>query len=275
MPLWSKDGSRIAFQRHVDAERALGELIVVDENGHQIDDVLVRPAEKAPPEGLRYIESMEWLSNDRIAVSGTQNISLIETLIVDLKSGNEHHNIVGNAGEEAVFSPNGSHFAYKDGTPHFSPEKSKRPTLNVDDKPVFPNLGDRVTFLSKPQWSNASDQLAIVAEDYQNKKASLVIWHSSGVVSKIPLDFALDEPLDLFWNGTALYVKSTGRAWRVQDGAVSEISRESAVDPLDQARSEAKRWETMVQEAGGDIGSDAWCRSCPLTALPRRQSVNK
>jgi Tol biopolymer transport system component len=122
LPVWSKDGSKIAFNRDTDSKRALSELVVIDESGHQIDDVLVRPTDEAPPEGLKYVESMEWLSNSKIAISGTQNIDLVETVIINLKNGTEVLNILSNAGEEAVFSPDGSHVANKDGTPLFSPE---------------------------------------------------------------------------------------------------------------------------------------------------------
>jgi hypothetical protein len=145
----------------------------------------------------------------------------------------------------------------------------------VDDKPVFPEAGTHVIFLSAPQWSEASDKLAILAENYQTKQVSLVVWNSSGAVSKFHLDAAADKEFDLFWNGTTLHLKSGGRAWRVQDDTVSEVSKESAANPLSQARLEVKRWEAMVHAAGGGNDADFWCQSCSLTALPREQSVNK
>ncbi|MGA2228586.1 MAG: hypothetical protein ABSH41_29480 [Syntrophobacteraceae bacterium] len=273
LPVWSRDGSKIAFNRDVDAKRALSELVVIDESGHAIKEVLVRPAAEAPPEGLRYVESMEWISNDKIAIGGTQNIGLVETVVMDLKTGKEAFNILSNAGEVAVFSPDGSHFAYKDGTPHFSPEESWRPTLNVDDKPVYPEAGMHVTFLSAPKWSNASDSLAIVAEDYLTKIVNLVVWKSSGTVSKFRLDAATHKEFDLFWSGAALYAQSGGRAWRLQDDNISEVPKESAINPIKQAELEVKRREEL-HSAGGGNDADFWCKSCSLTALPRKRSVN-
>jgi len=274
LPVWSKDGSKIAFNRDVDTKRALSEVVVIDESGHPIEEVLVRPTDEAPPDGLRYVKSMEWISNDKIAIGGTQNIGLVETVVMDLKSGKEAYNILSNAGEEAVFSPDGSHFAYKDGTPHFSPEESWRPTLNVDDKPVYPEAGTHVTFLSAPQWSNASDRLAIIAEDYQTKMVNLVVWKSSGTVSKFRLDVTTEKEFDLFWSGTALYAQSGGRAWRAQDDNVSEVPKEPAFNPIKQAGLEVKRWGAVIHSAGGRNDADFWCESCSLTVLPRKRSVD-
>src|ERR1700676_1978863 len=59
LPLWSKDGSKIAFNQVIDAKRGLGELVVIDERGHQINDFLLRPRHGAPPEGLPSIKRME------------------------------------------------------------------------------------------------------------------------------------------------------------------------------------------------------------------------
>jgi hypothetical protein len=275
LPLWSKDGSKIAFNQVIDGKRGLGELVVIDERGHQIKNVLLRPRDAAPPEGLRYVESMEWLSENRIAISGTQNISVIETVVVDLTSGKEAVDIVNNGGKEPVFSRDGLHFAYLDGTPHFSPQQSWRPTLNIDDKPVFPKAGHRVTFLSRPQWSGGSDKLAILAKDYQTKKSSVVIWHSSAEVSQIALDYVSDDQVDLFWNGANLFIKSGDRAWRVDNGAVVEVPRDAAISPLDQAKLDAKRSEAVVHEAGVGNDADFWCQSCSLAALPRKASINK
>jgi hypothetical protein len=145
----------------------------------------------------------------------------------------------------------------------------------VDDKPVFPQAETQITFLSKPHWLGAGNELAIVAQDHQSKKVSLVIWRSSGNLSKVSLDFGSGKQVDLFANGTAFYVKSDGRVWRVQDDAVLEVPVESAVNPLDQAKLEAKRLETTVHEASGDNDADFWCKSCPLATLPRSRSLNK
>ena len=152
LPVWSHDGSRIAFNRVTNPGRALSELVVVDENGLLVKDILVRPAGKTPPEGLRYVESVEWLTNNKIAVGGTQNIDLTETVIFDLSSGAEIESIVDNRGGP-VFSQDGAHFAYLTDMPHFSPEASWRPTLNIDNVPVFPKSTDHVTFISSPRWS--------------------------------------------------------------------------------------------------------------------------
>ena len=274
LPVWSHDGSKIAFNRVTNPGRALSELVVVDETGRQVNDLLVRPAGKTPPEGLRYVESVEWLTNNTIAVGGTQNIDLTETVIFDLSSGAEIESIVDNRGGP-VFSQDGAHFAYLTGMPHFSPETSWRPTLNIDNVPVFPKPGDHVIFISSPRWSTEGDELAIAARDYATQKIEILERRSPDTVRVMPLNSEITEGIDFFWSNGELYITSGRRTWKAQGDDLAEVPAQSALDPGQLARVEQHRQNAIVRELGGDSDSDSWCASCPLSALPRKATVNK
>jgi hypothetical protein len=246
---------------------------VIDENGRQLHDILVRPTEKAPPGGMRFVENVEWLSSQTIAVSGSVNPSLTETVVIDLKSGREVKDIYDDDGGP-VFSRDGSRVAYIDGMPHFSPATSGRPTLNIDYRPIFPTPGSHVVFLTKPQWSADSTSLAVVCEDFGTKQASLVIWQSSKGISVLPLDLMGAKAVDVFWSGTNWYVKNSDRAWRVQDGTVAQVPPYSAVNPSEQAQLEGKKLDLSMRDSGV-TDWDFWCQHCSLAILPRHQTLNK
>src|SRR5579864_3801410 len=176
LPVWSRDGSKIAFLEKTDSKRALGTLVVIDERGHQMAKIMVRPVEKAPPQGMRFVEDLEWLDNNKVAVSGSINPSLVETAVIDLKSGAEVDSLYDDGGGP-TFSPDGIHVAYQTGMPHFSPEESWHPTLTVDNHPVFPDAGSHVRFLTAPQWAGDSSAVAIVAQNYAGTTINVVVWH--------------------------------------------------------------------------------------------------
>lgn len=268
LPVWSKDGSKIAFNRRVDSKQALSELVVIDENGNRIADVMIRPAEKAPSGGMRFVENVEWISSDTVAVGGSINPGLTETLVLDLKTGEELNDIYDDDGG-AIFSPDGAHVAYVDGMPHFSPQDTWQPELNIDYTPVLPKSGTREVFLTPARWSADSHGLAVVAQDYRTKKVSVFVWHPSEAASLVPLDLVPSGPVDLFWTGAKLYVRFMGHTWRVQDGDSVEVAAESAADPFELAKLEEKKLESIGRDA------DFWCQSCSLANLPRRQTVNK
>ena len=276
LPVWSRDGSKIAFLEKTDASRALGTLVVIDESGRQTAKIMIRPVEKAPPQGMRFVENLEWLDNNKVAVSGSINPSLVETAVIDLKSAAEVNEIYDDGGGPA-FSPDGVHFAYETGMPHFSAQESWQPTLTVDNHPVFPDPGSHVRFLTSPQWAGNSSAVAIVAQNYEGTSLSVVVCHTSGAISVSTLVSVANEnaqTIDLFWNEGNFYVSSGERAWKLSDNVALELPPGTTSNPLKQARLEQSRLMSTIHDVGGS-NVDFWCQSCPLAAMPRRQTVNK
>jgi hypothetical protein len=149
LPVWSKDGTRIAYIADIDKHRALADLLVIDSHsGSKITDVLIRPVTTGEGEDMRFIETLEWLTPDKIVAAGSVNLSTEKGVIIDLITGKEVMNYYDDSGS-AVYSPDGSHVAYISGAPHFSPESLQNPTLNIDLSKIYPMTGTRVHYLSK------------------------------------------------------------------------------------------------------------------------------
>jgi len=274
LPAWSKDGSRIAFIERVDGGRALGNLVVINEEGQLLSSVLFRRAEDWAG-GMRFIESLEWLDRDRIALSGSANPSLTETAIVDLSTRTEEGGIFDD-GPGANFSPDGKHFAYTSGSPHFTPESSRRPTLNVDHVSVFPKEGVHVRLMSDRYWSPDSSRLAVIFEDFSTRRQSLVVWGSGGRTAATALPTPAGSESDLSWSDGDVLITFDHEALRVVKGSrnVERLAAsKAALSPLDLARAERGRLLEIAKGYGGrDL--DFWCQACALNALPRKVSTN-
>lgn len=274
LPVWSRDGSKIAFLESADAKRGLGTLVVIDQSGQQVANVLIRPAEKAPSQGMRFVEGLEWVDKDKVAVSGSVNPSLVETLVIDLKSSAEVDDLFDDAGGP-LFSPNGDHWAVETGMPHFAPEDTWRPTLTVDGHDVFPGTAAQVKFLTPTQWAGDSSAVAIVALDRKSGEINLAVWQVSGVLALKKLGTAnANQQIELFWTQGAFYLNSGAQSWTLRGDVLTESAGQNPSDPLKEALREQSQLESMVVHAGGtDV--DFWCKSCALAALPRRKSVAK
>ena len=88
LPVWSKDGSKIAYIEAADKTLALANLVVIDQYGQVIQRMSIKP--NVPGEvqsGMRFVESVEWLTRDSIVVSGTVNPSTTEYNVFDLATG--------------------------------------------------------------------------------------------------------------------------------------------------------------------------------------------
>jgi hypothetical protein len=74
LPVLSKNGKNSAFIESAASNFALAKLIVVDSTGKSIANIPVHPF--SPTEvysGMRFVNALEWLTNDRLAVSGSIN----------------------------------------------------------------------------------------------------------------------------------------------------------------------------------------------------------
>lgn len=179
-PLWSKDGTKIAFERDIDRSVALDNLIVMDpETGRTLGDVRIRPTSSGEMDSIRYIERIEWLTTDEIAAYGSINPSTVDVLIIDTKTGKEVMDYTDDSGG-AAFSPDGEHAATINGMPHFSQESERAPELDIDNLRVYPAKGVHISILSNPAWSEDGAKVAVVAADYQSKQRSVVICGIKG-----------------------------------------------------------------------------------------------
>ena len=275
-PLWSKDGSRIAYLQGVDKNLALAELVVVSGVGSKLADVLIRPVRADQGDDMRFIETLQWLTPEKIAASGSINPSTEESLVLDLASGQEVMNYYDDSGG-TVYSPDGEHAAYVDGAPHFAARDETEPALNIDLRRVYPAAGVQVDFLSQAAWSPDGTAVAILAKSRASRALSLVVCRVDSGCSQAPLRAAsADGEFTLGWSADALTVTAGSATWSVQTGSADlspEAIRRASAPPLPDLKQRADALvndlRQKILDAGG-VSPDFWCANCILSTLPRK-----
>jgi hypothetical protein len=277
-PVWSKDGSKIAFIEKIDRNIALSRLRVVSRSGTPFFSFLIHPVPTDPGvvvTGMRFVEKVEWITDSRIAVSGSINPSTCENIIFDLSMGDIADGFYDD-GCNAAYSHDGLHVAYITGAPHFTPESGRERELIVDGRRVFPQRGTQVKFITDPKWKGSSQTLAIVATIDKTKTSKIVTWRPKGKPSIVP--FPIKEETfrngkaDLFWNRQKLILTSGQQAWSLSQGRLKGINLLFAENPKQDATKIRK--ELAVSLPADASQPDFWCPSCLLSSLPRRSSVN-
>lgn len=297
LPVWSQDGQRIAFMREAPKHDSLGDLIVMSESGEKLTEIHVDPADPKEKRQMPYVDSLQWISPDRVAAGGA-DIYSYEVDVFDIKTGEEVDET--NSQEiDVVFSPDGKHFASFMGMAHFTPEEDREPEMDIDNKRVYPPEHGKVSFLklNEPVWSQDSSKLAIAAKDEKANKFVLVIWRTDGPLVTLPLPVSWDQiEADLFWQDNKLLVQARkcieqpmgqdvigwdckvgALAWKLSDDVKTlvKIPTETYSNAMEtQARAEQEDENAIllqVKKVGGSY-ADWWCKSCALAKLPREAS---
>lgn len=224
----SKDRRRFAFVRDAKGS-SLGDLVVMQPDGTTVREIRFRPPE-AHVSGMRFIEGLEWISDQRLVVSGSVNPSTGEYVLVDIGTGKEVGGYLTDGFAWAA-SPDGSHAAYVGYVPHFTPEEKRRPQFCLDsecgfDKPFerYPGPTPHLEFTGPPVWSPDGRAAAIVAENYDTKAESVIVRQVGGK----PLTFAVPAGADggvrFSWEGKNLIIRAGNKEWQLESGA-SEFTR--------------------------------------------------
>jgi hypothetical protein len=259
MLLWSPDGTKLAFLEQTGRKIALGKLVILAEDGKPLNQILIEPN---TPRMLRWVDTLEWVGNEKIAAGGSVNPSLSEVVVFDVISGKEVDETDSDDGEP-VFSLDGTHFATYSGSPHFTPEEAREPELDVDNKRIYPASGVRVDFLVDPAWSDDGTRLATVAQSEKRGEVTIVLWEADHEVRTIPLPLAATYPkLEIFWDSDTLFVKTADRAWKVRDSKrLVSVSVANAAKPAPLTSPEQKGLEDRARQEGADE-MDFWCGDC-------------
>lgn len=277
---WGRNGSR-AYLQGVDKNLALAELVVISSTaGNKLADVLIRPVKADEGEDMRFIETLQWLTPQTIAASGSINPSTEESLVLDLASGKELMNYYDDAGG-TVYSPDGEHAAYIDGAPHFVGREDTAPALNIDLERVYPAEGLLVDFLSPATWSPNGARVAIVARNRASRAVSLVVCQLGSGCSQGPLaKTSTQEEFTLDWGEDTLIVGGGPASWSVQIGtadltpeAIQKSNAPASSDLKQRADALVKDLQQKILDSGGH-SADYWCAHCLLSALPRK-TVNE
>jgi dipeptidyl aminopeptidase/acylaminoacyl peptidase len=271
LAVWSPDGHRIAFVRD-SGGRALAGIVIISSAGKPLQEISFRPV-GSNVSGMRFVEEIQWISGQRIAVSGSVNPSTCEYVMIDPGSGKEVDWYAAD-GFSLVPSPHGTHVAYLGAVPHFTPEADRRPRLCVDHKcdSGYPGPSRHVEFLTYPVWSASGSSVAIVGQDYQTRKVSLVVKPLEANPSEYALTSAPSSGTEISWARETVFVGTEHGAWKLEPKGSALIRIEPGAVPSDLVVArQMKLAERARLQLGVAIQLDCWCASCALRSLPRRQ----
>ena len=204
-------GSRIAFV--VDArKRALGTIVVVSSAGATLHETVFRP-EPVHAGSMHSIEQLEWLTPDRLVVSGGFKPDAAEYVILDANTGRElaSHFVAGFAWKPA---PGGAHIAYE----YFSPARF---CVDDDCQPGgaggYPKRERPLHFQWGPVWSADGARVAILATDVdEHSPRTLVIMKQvSGPFHEIPAPFEARGHIAIYWDGPDLIAAFDTLRWKL------------------------------------------------------------
>lgn len=300
LPVWSRDGTRIAYIDEADPASALAMLVVIDQHGQVQSRIAIKPIVKGEvPSGMRFVESLEWIGNDRVVASGSVNPSSTENLVFDLLT----HSVVGEYIDDArgaAFSPDGRHVLLVDGSPHFAAAGTHAPALRLDGQEVLEGFHADSGVTGQVRWSADGTRFALTAHDATGK-TRLVLGHAPTRSARwVDLPAAAsdsDRTSALFWSGSRLHLQrlsttvqaSTGRMAgpgarsatteehvldASQRASVWKRSTAAAVDPVRAAaelRSAALMGSLLTT---GAKDADVWCSGCALDKVARRHGVS-
>ena len=79
LPVWSRDGTKIAYIENTNSAQALATLVIVDKFGQGLSRTAIKPLPNGEVRsGMRFVESVEWIGPEQVAVSGSVNPSTTE-----------------------------------------------------------------------------------------------------------------------------------------------------------------------------------------------------
>jgi hypothetical protein len=286
LPVWSRDGNKIAYLEAGDNSSSLATAVVIDRGGKRLAGIPIKTLDIGEiRSGMRYVDSVEWISNNRLAVSGSVNPSSREYVVINLDTVRVTDEFVSDK-YRASFSADGFSYAAVSGMPHFTPKDSHAPILIVNGQRLKGVIPGSVEIAGSPAWAPDGSTIAIPLRNSfgtpNEGVDSVVFWErSSGLTHLITAPVRLR---DVRWGDTGLiaatmpdaYGQRATLGWKLPVTAkpFGMSSWQPVADPMllnvdkrDQKLRTQLRNSLMVD---GGINIDIWCVSCGLSNLPRR-----
>jgi hypothetical protein len=286
LPVWSREGDRIAYVEIGSTPSALATLFVIDPQGKRLGEVPLKVVEKGEiRSGMRQVESLEWIAGNRLVASGSINPSSTEHLVVDTSQMKVVDELVSD-GFGATFSPDGLSYIAVTGQPHFTKKESRSPSLIINSHRL-PNLvPDQAEIAGAPSWapdgstvaiplryaastSSAEVEFTVLWLQDSKEKRSIVVpantrklaWGASGLIATTLAPGQQAGAVQV-WELPIVTRPFQMSGWRL-------VNRLPSVDAENRGRkltAELRGWLKMDSESGIDI----WCKGCDLSGLPRR-----
>lgn len=281
LPVWSREGDRIAYIEVGATPSALATLFMIDAQGKKLGEVPLKViGDGEIRSGMRQVEAVEWLSANRLVASGSVNPSSAEYLVVDTSRMVVVDELVSE-GFQAAFSPDGLSYVAGAGQPHFTKKEARRPTLIVNGRRLSHVVPDQMEIAGSPSWSPNGSAVAIpvrYATSAPDVVDQAVLWlRDSEDKRSVVLP---TNTRKLGWGASGLTAATAGQqasqVWELPIVTKPfQISGWRLASQSPSANAEAKQRmltaelrSTVHMVAGSGI--DIWCKGCDLAEIPRR-----
>jgi hypothetical protein len=246
-PIWSPDGSKIAYLTAEDAfhqTRALALIQVIDAGGNPIKTIPVPTAmpDGTPIEGMRGVENNGWYSDSAVFVSGSENPHYAEYRIFDVASAKL---VKVYAGYGFATCASQGKVAYVADPDEADPEKL-HVQVNGNDLIELPVDRDPRYF----SWSWDCDRLAYLEG---GGAASLVVLRKNVVEARVKVGAGFDGAL-IVPTGRGFLLKEAGRTqyYDVTKKVFVTSLHDSEGMPVRDPRQNA---DELVRRLGGTSGN--------------------
>ncbi len=166
----------------------LSRFVTMDLAGKILAEAAIRPPTNPPTQGMRFVESLEWLPNGKIRLGGSVNPWNCEQFDQDPATGKTSNGVFGKCGS-FVPSPDGKHMAKLD-TVAQSDDEHAFDTVLVDEGPSSVHRSSSIAtvsywgdshlqgifVLAGPAWSPDSKEIAVIERRSSDQQFAVVIF---------------------------------------------------------------------------------------------------
>lgn len=251
---WSPDGELIVYvQRFLfDGAGPAAEIVVVRDDGAIVTRIAI-----SREKFVNAVETLGWRNQQRVFLEGHVNPSTTLYLEWEVATGKL---LEEKPGSWFAVSPDGEHIAQRANVPHGAPVPYDSAMLLVDDKRVYPAVGDEAyrRFTGPLAWSPDSSRIALLEANVPGQLQLVVVElpSESAMHFSVPGSTRVAE---LSWDGPdTVELRDHEKGWRLDTatGAIEQISEPlSAQEPpsaLSQMVGDAELHRDDVHCVSGD-----------------------
>lgn len=257
-PRQSPDGTRIAFGEAGDRSRALGYIGLITAKGEAMKVIPFRPVGPIPIGGMRYIEDLQWVGSNRLAVSGSVNPENCEYVVLDLDTAQEVKGEIG-ACRSFALSPDGAHLASFVAPGIGVAQEDRAIGIQIDHRVVYTGDRKQIAFESRIAWSADNSRFAVIRRDAALTSRRVLVVTRDGRRTEISLSGDAADANEIRWLGGSPYVRGHATFHRVDLDAnkivIAGLEAVRALESIDESEQTqaagAGRAEALVRSLGG------------------------